>query len=190
MNALRSAFQALAARIGQLAPRERALIACMAAVGAVYLLLGALDWSAAAEESANTARMDQIVAEQRMEAAKDTSRQDRLTAQVGELRGWAFSAQTLAIARVEAQTALRDMAQMAGVPDPRVTLDPSNTQGDLAVQAMVLEGRFSWRSVIALSNLLAQTRPAFYLNGFTLIPGREPRFRLTATTLVAGSAAQ
>ncbi len=187
MNAVQTLFRNLGARIAQLAPRERALVVCMAAIGSIYLLLGALDWSAASEEAANTARIEQISAERRAFAASDTSRQDNLASQAGQLREWAFSAQTQAIARVEAQTALRDMAATAGVPDARVTLDPAGVQGDVTAQTMVLEGKFSWRSVIALSNLLAQTRPAIYLDAFTLIPGRDPRFRLTATMVLAGS---
>lgn len=188
MSALRNLLSILAERAAQLAPRERALLACMAAIGSLYLLLAALDWSASAEEAANAAHLEQLAAERRAEAAADTSRQDRLASQVGQLREWAYSAQTQAIARVEAQTALRDLAQTAGMTDARVTLDPAAVGGDVAAQTMVLEGRFSWRTLIALSNLLAQTQPAIYVNGVTLLPGREPRLRLTATTILAGSA--
>lgn len=188
MNALRNLFSSVSTLYTRMAPRERALLSVLAAIGSFYLLLSAMDWSAAAEERAVSAATEHQQAEHLAVLARDTTYQAAASKQVALLRNVSFVASTISIAKADAQAALRSIGESSGIEDLAVSLSPQEAaSARLGLQTLTVEGKFDWGSMLRFCDSLAGSRQAVIITGLGVTGGRTPRFRLT---LVASLASQ
>jgi len=180
----------LSSLLQTLQPRERALLALLVALALVYGVFAAWDWSIAAEERAINARSDRIRAEEQLALASDDTAQRALAVQEQRFRDVGFVATTLAIARAEAQSAIRLAAGNAGIQDVMVNPDPTpQGSGNLAIQTVAVEGRFDWQSLLAFCDTIAQSKQSFLISGLSTTGGQTPRFRLVLRSAIASRAA-
>lgn len=187
MNAILSLLRSLPATLGRMAPREKGLMVVLLLVGCGYLALAAWDWSTSEEERARDATEHHQQAVLAAKQASEAARRPGMAKQVEQLRSLSFSAATTAIARADAQAALRTMGSEAGVLDLAVTLvntSPGATR--LALQTLVVEGQFTWPSFLALCDRLAQAKQAFFADAVSVTAGRTPRFRMSLITSLVG----
>jgi hypothetical protein len=186
------AVRNVAARWGladvKLSPRERAMAAAFLATIAAYAAVSAFDWSVRVRDEAAQAATDLAIAEQERAQLASGVTQELVDRQMQRLRSFAFTAQTLSIARVAAQSRLEQLATEAGILNVRVTPDSEIVgEGDVRAQTFTLQGSFDWTSFLVLITSLASSPESLTVLGVSVDHSTAPSFRLVVQALVAES---
>lgn len=173
------ALQAVGVETRKVSPRERALLAGLAACGAVFGAITAMEWSDGARLSAAQMRAERETLEVRAVRQEPGLAEERLAEELDKARAMAFSATTVPIARAAAQAQLERMANQGGVPNVRVTPqgEPAG-DGSVKTQIYSLEGRFDWPSFLALVQAISDAPQSVGVMGVSVDAGPSASFAL------------
>lgn len=187
MNAV---LERLAERFGivlpSVSPRERALLAVLSLIAAVYIGILLFDWSQSLRGRAADARAAHAQAVRARDARAEGSTRARVDAELGKLRDLAFFGETVAIARLRSQSAIEQIAAEAGIRAVRVTGTQSEETSS-AVQAhlVTLQGGFDWASFIVLLEKLSNLEQSVTVVSAAADSTAANSFQLVLRVLVA-----
>lgn len=177
LNAVRAQITAYVAR---LSARERAALSALAAVVAIVLALGAIDWAQSARAAAEDARAERVVLA-RLAAEGDVSLD--LRAEAEHAREYSIRAATAPIAGLRAQSLLTARATDSGVQNLEVSLLAS--EADSHIVRAAIEGDFDWSVFQELLRNLSASSESFAPTALDLRLGERPRFRLDVQAATA-----
>jgi hypothetical protein len=160
-------------------PRERALLAGLAACGTVFGAITAMEWSDRVRLDAAQVQAERETLEVRAARQAPGLAEERVAEQLAKARTMAFSASTAPIARAAAQAQLERMANQSGVANVRVTPqgEPAG-DGALRTQVYALQGQFDWPSFLALIQAIADAPQSVGVLGVSVDAGPSPSFAL------------
>lgn len=164
-----SAWRSLEHRYRLLTPRERAFVATLGAVLAVFGAQSSFDWvmRTVAEEERAGAR----AAELRMLAAtlSDDRVNDELGIEAGKIWRASIVDTSFEGAQAQAVLAVENLALQAGLDGVEVALSSENDAGESAVRGVDVQmaSQGDWLGVIALLEALETAEPAFMLRGMS-----------------------
>ena len=176
---LSRAFRAFGIEGIKVSPRERSLLAGLAACGAVFGAITAMEWSDRVRLDAAQVRAERENFEFRAARRAPGLAEERLAAELEKARAMAFSATTVPIARAAAQAQLERMANQGGVVNVRVAPqgEPAG-DGSVKTQGYALQGRFYWPSFRALMRSISDGPQSSGVFGVLVDAGPSPSFAL------------
>lgn len=175
-----SATGLLRARLDRTTPRERVLLAGLAAAGLVALPFLAHEWAGrrAADAAADTARL------QALRAADDGARlrgaAERLDGLEARVRGWSPPAPSFATARVLVEQEVAVAAAQAHVTSLEIhAAETPDRVGPATFVRVEVSSSFSWPSLAEMTRRLAAARPGYVVErASTEGEGADARLRL------------
>ena len=164
-------------------PRERAGLAVLGLAAAVMLLVAGLDWSAGAEDAANSAHEERAIAERDARNFTNPQAQEQVGIAAGKIWSWSVVDVTEAIAQVRAVGELQNVAQQAGVANVTVELVGANVgrRGPSGFNTFefVVGGDFDWQSFNAFLGALDQSELSIAPQSIEVsAPGGQKRFAM------------
>lgn len=163
----------------KVSPRERSLLAGLAACGAVFGAVTAMEWSDRVRLDAAQVRAERENLEFRAARRAPGLAEERLAGELEKARAMAFSATTVPIARAAAQAQLERMADQGGVVNVRAAPQGEPVgDGSVKTQVYALQGRFDWPSFLALMRSISDGPQSIGVLGVSVDAGPSPSFVL------------
>lgn len=165
--------------VEKVSPRERAMIAGLAATAAVFAVVAAFDWSESVRVQATDARAERESLEHAAARQTPGLTDQVILRQVNKVRQMAFADSTIPIARAAAQVQLERMANKAKVNDVRVAPDGDPAgEGAIRTQVYAVRGKFDWPSFLALIKAISDAPQSIGVLGISVDSGMASSFEL------------
>lgn len=163
----------------KLKQRERALLALLAAAAAGYVAIVASDAAVERADAAIRSRDDLETARAKGKEQEREFPEAALAERVLKTRGFAFEAQTIAIAEVLAQARIEKLAVDSGIAGVRVQLDGApEGEGSLKLQRLTMRGRFDWLSFLTMLRSMSRLPQSVNVTALSVSSGQAPNFEL------------
>lgn len=171
--------RAFSENVANISPRERLLAAAFIVVLAGYLALTAFDLSVQTASQAAETRDQLSSARAQLVDPGRSFPEARFRQQVLAARGLGFTAQTIPIARVQAQSAIENLANVAGMLNPRVQPEGAVVGvGELKLQSFSLRSTFDWSSFIALLESMSRLPQSIVVDSVAVDAGPSPTLEM------------
>jgi hypothetical protein len=163
-----STAQAIARKLGEATPRERAGLGFLAAVVALTAGFYALEWASASSREAARATAQFAEREAMLSVFSNDAFRNRLALGVGS--AWRSGLAADELASEEMLLELEAYAQQAGFADVQVALlEPIGAQGRVGLQPASLSATFDWAAMIALLEALESAERSYGVQSIDVV---------------------
>lgn len=165
--------------IRKLTARERILLLALANAVALFGITEVFDRASSEEIRLSAAHEALRQERERVRVRADERALGAVTRAIAKAQALSFRAETLAIARVRAQTVVTNAAAAAGIVGARVTAAPEALgEGRVRLQPLTVQGAFNWATFLPFAQALAGTEESILITKFSVDASASPQFEL------------